>query len=117
MIFAGGLYTEADAPHDRYHRLLEVRPPVVLVNAAGEKLGFPQVSTDDAVAAEQAFAHLLSVRPAGPPPRRADRPGPRRAPTGGAEAAGGREAARGPDARGVSARGRGRGGRVRGGVR
>lgn len=61
VIFAGGLYAEADAPHDHYHRLLDVRLPVVLVNAAAEKLSFPQVSTDDAVAAEQAFAHLLSL--------------------------------------------------------
>jgi DNA-binding LacI/PurR family transcriptional regulator len=35
--------------------------PVVLVNAAVEHLGFPAVSTDDAVAVEQAFAHLLSL--------------------------------------------------------
>ncbi|MEU6751493.1 LacI family DNA-binding transcriptional regulator [Spirillospora sp. NPDC046719] len=61
VIFAGGLYAEADAPHDHYHRLLDVRLPVVLVNAASEKLSFPQASTDDAVAAEQAFAHLLSL--------------------------------------------------------
>ncbi|MFB4304074.1 LacI family DNA-binding transcriptional regulator [Actinomadura sp. NTSP31] len=61
VIFAGGLYAEADAPHGHYHRLLDVRLPVVLVNAASEKLSFPQVSTDDAVAAEQAFAHLVSL--------------------------------------------------------
>ncbi|WP_344275664.1 LacI family DNA-binding transcriptional regulator [Actinomadura napierensis] len=61
VIFAGGLYAEADAPHGHYHRLLDVRLPVVLVNAASEKLNFPQVSTDDAVAAEQAFAHLVSL--------------------------------------------------------
>jgi DNA-binding LacI/PurR family transcriptional regulator len=35
--------------------------PVVLVNAAVEHLGFPAVSTDDAVAVEQAFGHLLSL--------------------------------------------------------
>lgn len=61
VVFAGGLYAEADASHEHYHRLLDVRLPVVLVNAAAEKLSFPQVSTDDAVAAEQAFAHLLSL--------------------------------------------------------
>jgi DNA-binding LacI/PurR family transcriptional regulator len=32
--------------------------PVVLVNAAAEHLDFPRVSTDDAVAMEQAYAHL-----------------------------------------------------------
>ena len=58
MIFAGGQYAEADAPHDHYARLLRLRLPVVLVNAAAEHLDFPRVSTDDAVAMEQAHAHL-----------------------------------------------------------
>ena len=35
--------------------------PVVLINAAVEHLGFPAVSTDDAVAIEQAFVHLRSL--------------------------------------------------------
>ncbi|MEV5409977.1 LacI family DNA-binding transcriptional regulator [Thermopolyspora sp. NPDC052614] len=61
VVFAGGHYAEADAPHDHYHRLLEVRLPVVLVNAATEGLGFPCVSTDDEVAVEQAFGHLVSL--------------------------------------------------------
>ena len=58
MIFAGGQYAEADAPHDHYTRLLQLRLPVVLVNAAADHLDFPRVSTDDAVAMEQAYAHL-----------------------------------------------------------
>ena len=58
MIFAGGQYAEADAPHEHYSRLLRLRLPVVLVNAAAEHLDFPRVSTDDAVAMEQAHAHL-----------------------------------------------------------
>src|ERR1700759_2179073 len=58
MIFAGGQYAEADAPHEHYQRLLQLRLPVVLVNAAAEHLDFPRVSTDDAVAMEQAYAHL-----------------------------------------------------------
>jgi DNA-binding LacI/PurR family transcriptional regulator len=58
MVFAGGQYAEADAPHDHYARLLRLRLPVVLVNAAAEHLEFPRVSTDDAVAMEQAHAHL-----------------------------------------------------------
>ncbi|GAA1543605.1 LacI family DNA-binding transcriptional regulator [Actinomadura kijaniata] len=61
VVFAGGQYAEADAPHDHYRRLLEVRLPVVLVNAGSEELDFPRVSTDDAVAAEQAFGHLASL--------------------------------------------------------
>jgi DNA-binding LacI/PurR family transcriptional regulator len=58
MVFAGGQYAEADAPHEHYTRLLRLRLPVVLVNAAAEHLDFPRVSTDDAVAMEQAHAHL-----------------------------------------------------------
>jgi DNA-binding LacI/PurR family transcriptional regulator len=61
MIFAGGQYAEADAPHEHYERLLALRLPVVLVNAAAEHLDFPRVSTDDAVAMEQAHAHLTSL--------------------------------------------------------
>ncbi|MEO3813161.1 LacI family DNA-binding transcriptional regulator [Sphaerisporangium sp. B11E5] len=61
VVFAGGHYAEADAPHEHYHRLLELRLPVVLVNAATDDLEFPRVSTDDAVAVEQAFGHLTSL--------------------------------------------------------
>src|ERR1700754_4152690 len=61
MIFAGGQYAEADAPHEPYTRLLKLRLPVVLVNAAAEHLDFPRVSTDDAVATEQAYAHLVHL--------------------------------------------------------
>ena len=41
MVFAGGQYAEADAPHEHYARLLKLRLPVVLVNAAAEHLDFP----------------------------------------------------------------------------
>src|SRR2546423_839618 len=61
MIFAGGQYAEADAPHEHYVRLLQLRLPVVLVNAAADHLDFPRVSTDDAVAMEQAYGHLASL--------------------------------------------------------
>jgi DNA-binding LacI/PurR family transcriptional regulator len=61
MVFAGGHYAEADAPHEHYQRLIDVRLPVVLVNAASDDLDFPRVSTDDAVAVEQAFGHLASL--------------------------------------------------------
>ncbi|GAA4061289.1 LacI family DNA-binding transcriptional regulator [Nonomuraea soli] len=61
VVFAGGHFAEDDAPHDHYHRLLELRLPVVLVNAATEGLAFPRVSTDDEVAVEQAFGHLVSL--------------------------------------------------------
>ncbi|WP_327433512.1 MULTISPECIES: LacI family DNA-binding transcriptional regulator [unclassified Streptomyces] len=61
VVFAGGLYAQADAPHDHYRRLADRNIPVVLVNAAIEHLGFPCVSCDDAVAVEQAWRHLVSL--------------------------------------------------------
>jgi DNA-binding LacI/PurR family transcriptional regulator len=61
VVFAGGQYAEADASHEHYAQLLDVRLPVVLVNAAAEHLDFPRASTDDAVAMEQAFGHLASL--------------------------------------------------------
>jgi DNA-binding LacI/PurR family transcriptional regulator len=61
VVFAGGHYAEADAPHEHYERLLQRKIPAVLINAAIEHLGYPQVSTDDAVAVEQAYRHLASL--------------------------------------------------------
>ncbi|MFG2786007.1 LacI family DNA-binding transcriptional regulator [Streptomyces sp. NPDC048419] len=61
VVFAGGLYAQADAPHDHYRRLAERNIPVVLVNASIGHLGFPGVSCDDAVAMEQAWRHLASL--------------------------------------------------------
>ena len=61
MVFAGGAYAEQDASHEHFVQLHERGVPVVLINAAVAHLGFPAVSTDDAVAIEQAFAHLRSL--------------------------------------------------------
>ena len=61
VIFAGGSYALADASHDHYLRLTDRGLPVVLVNAGVDELGFPRVSTDDAVAVEQAHGHLRSL--------------------------------------------------------
>nr|MDT0661736.1 LacI family DNA-binding transcriptional regulator [Micromonospora sp. DSM 115978] len=61
VIFAGGSYALADAKHDHYRRLTDRGLPVVLVNAGVDELGFPRVSTDDAVAVEQAYGHLRSL--------------------------------------------------------
>jgi DNA-binding LacI/PurR family transcriptional regulator len=61
VVFAGGLYAMADAPHDHYARLTERRLPAVLVNGAIDRLDFPRVSCDDTVAVEQAIGHLLAL--------------------------------------------------------
>src|SRR3954471_3241523 len=50
VVFAGGLFAQADAVHTHYHRLVGRRLPTVLINAAVDRLGLPQVSCDDAVA-------------------------------------------------------------------
>jgi DNA-binding LacI/PurR family transcriptional regulator len=61
VVFAGGLYTQADAPHEHYQRLIARKLPTVLVNAPIDGLGFATVSCDDGSAAEQAMGHLLSL--------------------------------------------------------
>jgi LacI family transcriptional regulator, repressor for deo operon, udp, cdd, tsx, nupC, and nupG len=61
VIFGGGDYSLADAGHDHYLRLRDLKLPVVLVNAGVDDLGHPRVSADDAVAVEQALGHLVSL--------------------------------------------------------
>ncbi|MFC1416237.1 LacI family DNA-binding transcriptional regulator [Streptacidiphilus cavernicola] len=55
VIFCGGLSSE------EYQQLLGRGVPVVLLNAAVDFVGFPQVSTDDTAAVQQAYAHLSSL--------------------------------------------------------
>jgi LacI family repressor for deo operon, udp, cdd, tsx, nupC, and nupG len=61
VIFGGGDYALADAEHEHYRRLRDLKLPVVLVNAGVDDLGHPRVSADDAVAVEQALGHLVSL--------------------------------------------------------
>ena len=61
VVFAGGSYALADAEHSHYRQLTDRRMPVVMVNAGVDDLGFPHISTDDAVAVEQAYGHLKSL--------------------------------------------------------
>lgn len=61
VVFAGGSYALAKAEHGHYRQLLDRRMPVVMVNAGVDELGFPHISTDDAVAVEQAYGHLRSL--------------------------------------------------------
>ncbi|MEE4543065.1 LacI family DNA-binding transcriptional regulator [Streptomyces sp. V4-01] len=55
VIFCGGLTPDESAT------LKERGVPVVLLNAAVDHGGFPQVSTDDVAAVQQAYAHLTSL--------------------------------------------------------
>ncbi|MEV6881973.1 LacI family DNA-binding transcriptional regulator [Streptomyces sp. NPDC051135] len=62
VVFAGGgLFAQADAPHDHYRLLAERNIPVVLVNASIADLGFPCIACDDAVAVGQSWRHLVSL--------------------------------------------------------
>jgi DNA-binding LacI/PurR family transcriptional regulator len=61
VIFAGGNFAEAASAHDHYKLLRDRALPVVLVNASSDDLAFPQVSTDDTVATEQACNHLQAL--------------------------------------------------------
>jgi DNA-binding LacI/PurR family transcriptional regulator len=55
VVFCGGLTSE------EHQQLLERGVPVVLLNAAVDHAGFPQVSTDDTAAVQQAFGHLVAL--------------------------------------------------------
>jgi LacI family transcriptional regulator, repressor for deo operon, udp, cdd, tsx, nupC, and nupG len=61
VVFAGGHFAEAAAPHDHYRLLHSRGIPVVLINAGVENLNFPCVATDDVTAAGQSFRHLASL--------------------------------------------------------
>jgi DNA-binding LacI/PurR family transcriptional regulator len=61
MVFVGGQYTQEDAPHGHYQRLADLQLPTVLVNAPVAGIRFPTVSTDDAVAIELAWNHLVQL--------------------------------------------------------
>ncbi len=61
VVFVGGQYTQENSPHGHYARLAELNLPTVLVNAPVDALRFPTVSTDDAVASEQAWNHLTQL--------------------------------------------------------
>ena len=61
VVFFGGLYAEAESPHDHYELLTDRNLPTVLLNAAIDDLDFPQVSCDDAVAVQQAMGHLIAL--------------------------------------------------------
>ena len=61
VLFGGGLYQEADADHSHYAALRQRSLPTVLVNAAVDGLGFPQVCTDDGHGVDMAYGHLAAL--------------------------------------------------------
>ena len=59
IVFVGGSF--ADAGPEQVRRLTERKLPMVLINAADENLGVPQVSIDDAAAVRDAVRHLTGL--------------------------------------------------------
>lgn len=61
MIFVSGRHADTTASSERYHRLRSRGMPIVLVNGHNAEIDAPSVSTDDTVALDLAFRHLLSL--------------------------------------------------------
>jgi DNA-binding LacI/PurR family transcriptional regulator len=61
IIFVSGLHADTTASTERYHVLRGRGMPIVLVNGRADDVDAPVVSTDDAVAVEQALAHVLAL--------------------------------------------------------
>lgn len=61
IIFVSGLHADSAADHGRYGKLVAQRLPIVMVNGAAPDVDAPFISSDDAVAAELAVAHLASL--------------------------------------------------------
>jgi LacI family repressor for deo operon, udp, cdd, tsx, nupC, and nupG len=59
IIFVGSSFADAGAEQAR--QLTERKLPMVLINAADENLGVPQISVDDGAAVQQATAHLRGL--------------------------------------------------------
>lgn len=59
IVFIGASYADAGPEHGRALREREI--PMVLINAADENTGVPQVRVDDALAADQALTHLEAL--------------------------------------------------------
>ena len=58
IVFVAGLHADTTADDTRYQKLVAQRLPIVFVNGTGVSVDAPFVSSDDAVAAELAVAHL-----------------------------------------------------------
>ncbi|MFG2869815.1 substrate-binding domain-containing protein [Streptomyces sp. NPDC048338] len=61
IVFAGGHYAFADAPHEHYRRLARLSLPVALFNAGVPGLPFPRVVCCDETATELGWRHLTSL--------------------------------------------------------
>ncbi len=61
IVFVSGLHADANASHERYHRLRDRGLPIVLVNGYAEGVDAPFVSDDDVTAMRLAVTHLAAL--------------------------------------------------------
>lgn len=61
ILFVSGRHADTTASGERYHRLRSRGMPIVLVNGHNPEIDAPSVSTDDTVALELAYRHLVSL--------------------------------------------------------
>jgi LacI family transcriptional regulator, repressor for deo operon, udp, cdd, tsx, nupC, and nupG len=61
IVFVSGLHADTAADHERYHKLVRRRLPIVLVNGYVEGIEAPFVSCDERAASETAVSHLVAL--------------------------------------------------------
>lgn len=61
IIFVSGLHADTQASKERYHQLRGRGMPIVLVNGYVDEIDAPMLSTDDHVALDLSFRHLLAL--------------------------------------------------------
>ncbi len=61
IVFVSGLHSDTTADHERYHRLVARKLPIVLITGYVAGVEAPFVSCDDRAAAELAVSHLVAL--------------------------------------------------------
>jgi alanine racemase len=61
IVFVSGLHSDTTADHERYHRLVVRKLPIVLITGYVAGVEAPFVSCDDRAAAELAVSHLVAL--------------------------------------------------------
>ena len=61
IIFVSGLHADTAASKDRYHQLVAIPLPIVLINGYAQGIEVPFISCDDRIAGELAVSHLVAL--------------------------------------------------------
>ncbi|MGH3660257.1 MAG: LacI family DNA-binding transcriptional regulator, partial [Micromonosporaceae bacterium] len=61
IVFVSGLHADSTADPERYHRLVNRRLPIVMVNGFMAGVAAPFISSDDHAASEMAVGHLAAL--------------------------------------------------------